>query len=158
MSLSIKDKLKTKIALYEHCQQYIQSLLADARRGIDESRAAANLEEKSSAGDKFETHRAMMHLQMESFIKRRRVAEDQETQLLSLQIKSMSHVQLGALVTTDQRNYFIAVSAPAVVIDGTSYICLSTAAPLFLAMRGLSAEDWIEWGDDEEGIEILSIH
>ena len=156
--MSIEEKLKVKMFLYEHCQQYVQSLLADARRGIDESRAAANQEEKSSAGDKFETHRAMMHLQMESFIKRKMVAEEQETQLLSLLIKPMSQVQLGALVQTDEHHYFIAVSAPAVVYAGVRYICLSTDAPLYLAMRGLSADDWFEWGDHEDGIELVSVN
>ena len=156
--MSIEDTLKIKTLLYDHCLHYVQSLLDDADRGIRESREAANLEEKSSAGDKFETHRAMMHLQMESFIKRKKVAQALEKQLLSLQIKFMSHIQLGALIRTDQGDYFVGVSAPRVVLQGITYVCLSVDAPLYLAMQGLTSEDWIDWVGHKEGIEILNVY
>ena len=152
----IEVQLHLKRTLYEHCQEYVQSLLAEALRGIKTSREAANQEEKSSAGDKFETQRAMMHLQMESFIKRHGVAEELETELLSLIIKPQIHVELGALIEVEGRHYFIGVSAPSVTIGGVVYTCLSTEAPLYIAMRGLSAGDWLEWRGDEIEIQAIS--
>lgn len=155
--MSLEEQMQIKMCLYDHCQKYVLGLLAEARRGVHESREAANLEEKSSAGDKFETHRAMMHLQMESFIKRSSVAESLEFQLSTLRIRPMSQVQLGALVETEERWYFIAVSAPSIEIGGIKYTCISTDAPLFHALQGAIAGDWIEWGEDEEEIEIVSV-
>ena len=155
--MSETEKLNIKSALLEHCRAYVQALLDEARRGIKESREAANQEEKSSAGDKFETHRAMMHLQMESFIQRYEVAERLEDQLLSLMVQPVYRVGVGALVETEERVYFIAVSAPPLTLEGASYTCLSIEAPLYQAMRGLGAGDWIEWGGEDEEIEIIDV-
>ena len=66
---------EAKKRLYDHCRAYIDGLLTVAEEGIAEAQKAASQEGKSSAGDKFETHRAMMHLQLESFIRRLEVAE-----------------------------------------------------------------------------------
>ena len=57
-----------KIELYQHCLSYVQNLIQQAQSGLKASQAAANSEEKSSAGDKFETNRAMMHLQMKALL------------------------------------------------------------------------------------------
>lgn len=151
------DPQAIKAELLAHCQAYVSKLLMEASDGIHRSREAANQEEKSSAGDKFETQRAMMHLQMESFIERLEVARRLETELMSLKLQSRSAVELGALIQTDSGIYFIAVSAPSIELGSVAYTCLSREAPLYLAMQGLAEGDWFEWGEEGEESAILRI-
>jgi len=151
------DPMSVKRALLEHCQAYVSRVLSEAHSGVERSREAANMEEKSSAGDKFETQRAMMHLQMESFIERLEVARRLEAELALLRIQPMDTVELGALVELEGRAYFVAVSAPVCAVDGVRYTCLSREAPLFLAMRGLREGDWVEWGGEDEELELTRV-
>ena len=155
------DFLEIKKHLYTHCQRYVDDLIHRAQRGIYEAQKEASREQKSSAGDKFETHRAMMHLQMESFMSRLQVAQELDQLLSQIPLHSQQKVSLGSLVKTDYGLYFIALSAPACLIGNQEYICLSPQAPFYQAMQGLKAGDWIEWSlpnNDEDEIEILAIY
>ena len=148
-----------KAELYQHCCDYVQGLINQAQSGLKNSQKAANMEEKSSAGDKFETNRAMMHLQMEGFIKRLDHAQELEKTLLSLTITPRYKVGLGALVETDRGWYFIGVSAPKIIINQQHVTCLSTEAPVFKALQGKQADDWVEFSlnGEEDYIEILRV-
>ena len=149
--LSIKEEL------YAHCEAYVTALLERAEEGIRASQEEASREQKSSAGDKFETHRAMMHLQMESYIKRQEVAEGLMAALQRLSLQSGALIQAGSLVGTDQGFYFISISAPALSLEGDRYLCLSPDAPLARAMLGAQAGDWVEWsvGEEERELEVF---
>ena len=148
-----------KAELYQHCCDYVQELINQAQSGLKNSQKAANMEEKSSAGDKFETNRAMMHLQMEGFIKRLDHAQELEKTLLSLTITPRYKVGLGALIETDRGWYFIGVSAPKIKINQQYVTCLSTEAPVFKALQGKQADDWVEFNlnGEEDYIEILRV-
>lgn len=148
-----------KIELYQHCLNYVQNLIQQAQSGLKASQAAANSEEKSSAGDKFETNRAMMHLQMESFIKRLDHAQQLEKTLLSITLKPLFKVGLGALVETDRGWYFIGVSAPKLSINHQNIACISTESPLFKALQGKQKDDWAEFNHNgvEDYIEVFKV-
>ena len=51
--------------LYELCCTYADSRIRVAQEAIQQAQQAANMEEKSTAGDKYETGRAMAHLEKE---------------------------------------------------------------------------------------------
>lgn len=153
--------LEIKNQLYGHCQQYVDDLILRAQKGIYDAQQEAGREQKSSAGDKFETHRAMMHLQMESFMSRLQVAQELDQLLNQVPLETQQKVSLGSLVITDQGFFFVALSAPSCLIGNQEYTCLSPQAPFYHAMRGLQAGDWIEWSlpnSDEDEIEILAIY
>jgi hypothetical protein len=151
------DILKSQ--LYQHCLDYVDELIHNAEKGLAQAQHDANQEEKSSAGDKFETHRAMMHLQMESFIKRLSVAEALQRTLYTLSLTHKYKVSLGALVETDRGHYFIGVSAPALTLEGITYTFLSPEAPLYKILEGKREGDWVEWllRGEETLIEIISV-
>ena len=150
-----------KEQLYDHCRDYVDHLLNVAKSGISDAQEAANQEGKSSAGDKFETHRAMMHLQLEGFIKRLEVAELLDRILLALSPTLITdEVRPGALVETDRGMYYIAVSAPPIELASERYICLSIDAPIYKAIAGHSADDLVEWcapNGEEEWSDIISV-
>ena len=157
--MSVTSSIKS--ALYQHCRLYVEEKINLARQGISQSQQAASQEGKSSAGDKFETHRAMMHLELEGFISRLEVAEAMERVLLSiLDTKPHDEVRLGALVETDRGHYYIAVSAPMMRIGEIDYRCISTEAPLYKALAGKRADELVEWRTplgEEEWIDIVSV-
>ena len=56
-----------KDELYKKCVQIIENQILLAQQGIENAQQAANEETKSSAGDKYETTRAMMQIEIENF-------------------------------------------------------------------------------------------
>ena len=52
-----------KHSLLHKCHEFVESRISNARNALDEAQQAANEETKSSAGDKYNTERAMMQIE-----------------------------------------------------------------------------------------------
>ena len=57
--------MEIKQKLYNKCVSLVEEKLELLQKAIDESQKALSSESKSTAGDKHETGRAMIHLEME---------------------------------------------------------------------------------------------
>ncbi len=66
------------------------------------------------------------------------------------------HVERGAVVLTDQRDFFIAVSSEQVEVEGKKIFGMSEKAPLYAQMRGLKAGDSFQF--NETKYKILDIY
>ncbi len=66
------------------------------------------------------------------------------------------HVEKGAVVSTDQRDFFIAVSSEEVVVDGKKIFGMSEKAPLYGQMKGLKTGDTFQF--NETKYKILDIY
>jgi len=131
--------LSIKQQLFAHCEQYIHQKITNAQKAIAEAQQAANEETKSSAGDKYETGRAMMQLEKEKHATQ--LNEGLKLQKVLAQITPNSthqEVGLGSLVVTSQANYYIAISAGKVTIDQQNYFIISLASPIGQALKDLS--------------------
>jgi transcription elongation GreA/GreB family factor len=130
--------LEIKQQLYQRCQAYLAQRITNAQEAIQAAQASANDEIKSSAGDKYETGRAMMQLEMEK--NSIQLAEALKLKRLLDQIRvdqSPPAIQPGSLVITDQGNFFIAISVGQLVVEGKTYIALSAESPLGAKLKGL---------------------
>lgn len=134
--------LEIKKKLYEQCQAYLAQRIATAQDAIKASQASANDETKSSAGDKYETGRAMMQLEMEKdgaqlaeAIKLKRILDNIKID------RRTSVVQPGSLVITDQSNFFIAISVGQVILENKLYLVVSAESPIGAKLIGLKTEE-----------------
>ena len=103
---------------------------------------SANEETKSSAGDKYETGRAMAqierdrHAQLFDQLRQERAVLDRIDPDFVFQ-----RVGLGALVTTSVGAFFVSVSAGMVVVEGQKVIAMSPQSPLGASLMGKQAGD-----------------
>jgi hypothetical protein len=58
----MKLTITFKIRLFEHCKNEIERRVANFEYAMMDAQASANSEDKSSAGDKYETGRAMSQI------------------------------------------------------------------------------------------------
>jgi len=127
------DKIKSK--LYEKCLEYIDLRIQSAKSAMDVAQEAANSDTKSSAGDKYETTRAMM--QIEKDLSARRLSEalqiKAELEKIKINVISIS-VQPGSLVFTSDNIYFISISAGKINIDNQVYFAISAESPIGIAL------------------------
>jgi transcription elongation GreA/GreB family factor len=122
--------------------EYVQTRMAAAQQGIDEAQQAAKDDTKSSAGDKYETGREMAQQETD-----RNMAQLTEANKLKIALNLIStagvnnRVESGSVVTTNNGNFYIAISAGVLTVNADSYFAISPASPIGLKMKGLQAGD-----------------
>lgn len=117
--------------LFAQCVNYVDQRIAAARQEIDYAQASANAEEKSSAGDKYETGRAMAHLERDKASQQLQEAIKLKASLAQVNSSASKEViELGSVVTTTQGNFYLAISAGKLQVNDLQFFALSTASPL----------------------------
>lgn len=142
---------KTKV--HETCLEILEQKIVIARQGMEEAQASANNETKSSAGDKYETGRAMS--QRERDLHARQLAELMNMKKTLATVdprKTCSKVELGALVKTETSVYYISVSLGAVEIENQKFMAISAISPIAQAILNKKANDSFEWMKKETNI------
>ncbi len=133
-------KLKIKQKLFALCHSFIEERIATAKTAIEMAQNSANEETKSSAGDKYETGRAMAQLEIEKSSVQLAEALKQKKVLDQIFPESkMLIVQLGSLVYTNQGNYYLSIPAGKMEIDAITYYAISSASPIGAVLIGLKA-------------------
>jgi hypothetical protein len=125
------EKITFKNRLKQFVQTIIEQRIHAVRIAIDNAQQSANSEEKSSAGDKYETSRAMNHL-----------AKDMHARQLAENLKELSVLQAvdtgtihcdvnnGSFIECTEVSFFIAAGLGKQVIDGRPILFLSPNAPV----------------------------
>jgi transcription elongation GreA/GreB family factor len=131
-----------KKELYNLCINYVQKRMDTAIQAINAAQQAANEETKSSAGDKYETGRAMM--QQETDRNRTQLNEANKLMVALNHININTHSKIagpGSLVITNNGKFYIAVSAGTLVLNGEAYFAISPASPIGSILIGKNAGD-----------------
>ena len=125
------DKLNFKKRLLEHCKISIQRRIDAALLAMNNAQSSANSEEKSSAGDKYETSRAMSHLEKDMHA-RQLIANQHEMAALGSVDCARLHatVAAGTVVVCDEVKFFIAAGLGKILFEGETILVLSPNAPV----------------------------
>lgn len=120
-----------KKALFQACGDHIEKRITTIQQRLKSIEEARNEETKSSAGDKYETGRAMM--QMEEDKAKVQLSEAILTQNTLSKITldpSSDKVKPGSLVKTNKGFYFLAIGIGKLTIEGQVYYAVSTQSPI----------------------------
>ncbi|MGI4834462.1 MAG: hypothetical protein ACRYFK_13485 [Janthinobacterium lividum] len=133
--------LPPKAACYAACLAYVHERLAAARAGMAAAQESSNSETKSSAGDKYETGRAMAQQERD-----RHAAQLHEAQRLLADLQKLNPelpaaaVRLGALAATTLGVFYVSSGAGRLrTTEGQEFVAVSPSAPLMQALAGLGA-------------------
>jgi transcription elongation GreA/GreB family factor len=131
-----------KQLLLQQCISYVQNRIDNAEQAIKSAQQASNDDTKSSAGDKYETSREMMQQDTNRNLAQLTEASKLMVVLNRINIGSASpKADLGSLITTNNGNFFLAISAGTLTVDGQQYFAISPASPIGLKLQGLKAGD-----------------
>jgi len=123
--LAIKDKL------LEVCKNDVLQRINTIQKTLQSIESARNNESKSSAGDKFETGRAMMQIEEDKNKRQLQEALIAKNQLSQIKFnQKVQYVGLGSLVFTENATFFIAIGQGKKIIDEKIYYCISPDAPI----------------------------
>ncbi len=137
--------LKLKTRVHELCIQ----LVKDKIKLIDDlymsNQNALNSSTKSSAGDKHETSRAIIHLNQEKLSSQLLELNKSLRILFQIDIVEHSSVNMGSLFKTDHSTFYISIGLGKVSLNGVDIIIMSPVSPLSQRLIGLNQHDSIEF-------------
>ncbi len=129
--MSIEEKLRYKKELYQHCIEIIQQRINAALQAMQNAQDAANSEEKSSAGDKYETGRAISHLEKDMYARQLAANKNELAALLAVDNNTVhASVTTGSIVCCHNFNFFIAAGLGKILFKNETVYLLSPNAPV----------------------------
>lgn len=113
---------------------------------IKSAKESRNKDTKSSAGDKYETGRAMIQIEIEK-------NEVQLSKTMNLQkelskidlIKEFNKVEFGSLIQTNHGIYLISIGLGKIVVNNTAYYAISLASPIGQVLRDKIIGDEVQF-------------
>jgi len=131
-----------KSELFKACMQYVNQRADTVHQIIRSNQNALDSETKSSAGDKHETGRAMLQLEMEKASQQLAVVDEMKVVLSKIAgIKTSEIIKLGSLVITDHANYYLAISAGQIKISNNMFYAVSPISPIGKLLLGKTVGD-----------------
>lgn len=125
LSLSLKQ------SIHAACQNQIEDKLQSIQQRLKDIEESMGAETKSSVGDKYETGRAMLHLEKDKIMQQLATVLESKKALHQLNTtKIYQEAQAGALVQTNKGTYYLGVSLGKIILQEQTYFAISLAAPI----------------------------
>jgi transcription elongation GreA/GreB family factor len=142
-----------KDRIHAHCERVLLDKMAVLRKTIDQVMESVQGEEKSSAGDKFETARAMGQMEAVRISGQLSVLEHDLNILKNLNPAIVAKkIQVGSLVQTSSKWLFLSIGLGRLQIEGSELFAISAGSPLAQNLVGKLEGDEIHFGSNTETI------
>jgi transcription elongation GreA/GreB family factor len=139
-----------KQKLIKTCSNYLKDKINSLHAIINEVSEASNSESKSSAGDKHETSKAMMQLEIEKLGTQLNEAELQLVEFEKINFnKNFQCIEQGSLVETNKGYFLIASSIGKIIVDNKTVFVISSKSPLVIALAGKQQNDVLSFNGVE---------
>ena len=149
-------QLKIKEALFSQCESFVNKRLQTVEAVLSSNQKALQSETKSSAGDKHETGRAMLQLEMEKAGQQLVGITQMKVVLSKIDIlKTSKNACLGSVIITAKVSYFLSISAGQLVVADKSYFAISVSSPIGKLLLGKQEKEVISFNG--KTIEIIGI-
>ncbi|MGI4743696.1 MAG: hypothetical protein ACRYG7_51745 [Janthinobacterium lividum] len=147
----------SKLAFHAACLAYVQLRLDAARAGMAAAQESSNSETKSSAGDKYETGRAMAQQERD-----RHAAQLHEAQQLLATMQKLNpelasdSVRTGALAATSLGLFYLSIGAGKLITaEGQEFLAVSPGAPVAVALNGKRAGEAVVF--NSKAVQVIAV-
>jgi transcription elongation GreA/GreB family factor len=135
-----------KEELLEKVKELIERRMQTSYEAMEAAKNSANEEGKSSAGDKYETARAMGQLDREMNGRMYEQARQERLSLDKIDTETLfTKVAFGALVETTMGYFFISIGAGIIELNAIKFMVISQEAPIGQVIFGKSVKDTFEF-------------
>jgi transcription elongation GreA/GreB family factor len=151
------ENLKAKQQLLRFCHDFVDHRIATASQAMTSAQQAANEEGKNSAGDKYETGRAMMQIERDQAAEQLSEAMKLKKLLDTIDIERVTgRVALGSLVVSKNMLIFLAIGIGKANVEGLEYLIVAPHSPLGKALINKGVKDeFVINGDVKSIVNIL---
>lgn len=156
MTDNLLNERKLKSMIINRLKESIDEKTAIVKTEIQLAIETRDSESKSNVGDKYETTREMMQLEIEKNLVQLSKFEVLKNELSKIDIYKIHNcVEYGSLVTTNENRYYISIGLGKIGIDNEAFFCISLNSPLGKILQNKKAGEKISFQGKE--INILKI-
>lgn len=131
-----------KEILVDHLRKIIDLRIETANRDIQIAKESRDNETKSTAGDKYETGRAMVQFELEKNMEQLNKAIQLKNELAQIDLYGkFSATGFGCIVKTTHDNYFISIGLGKINIGQEIYYAISSASPIGIILNKKNTGD-----------------
>jgi transcription elongation GreA/GreB family factor len=147
--------LQFKQSVHHSCIEIIQNKLLSLRSEIAHLKESAEQETKSSMGDKYETARTMVQLEMNHLHQQQQQLQKQLNILHSIKVaRKRERADFGSLIkASDNCMYYLAVGMGQIELKGQRYIVISPASKLGKLFMGTRPGSTVRFED-----QLVAVH
>ncbi|MGK0412336.1 MAG: transcription elongation GreA/GreB family factor [Polaribacter sp.] len=150
------SQIKIKEALFRHCELFVNKRAETVQEIISSNQKALQSETKSSAGDKHETGRAMLQLEMEKASQQLEGIAIMNQILSKIAVANSGEVgHLGSIIITDKADYFLSISAGQLAVEEKNYFAVSVSSPIGKLLLGKRKNEVVVFNGNQ--IKIIQI-
>ncbi|MCH7397006.1 hypothetical protein MM236_03360 [Belliella sp. DSM 107340] len=145
-----------KPALLARSQEILRDQIKDIQEQLKNLQQSSEIEEKSSAGDKYETHQEVLNQNRDLLQKRLSSTKMMLNQINAVPVKPIATVEEGSLLEVPMGKVWVSVPMGKVNLDGVDYLLVSKESPLISALWGLKEGEEGEFRGSKVKIEKIS--
>lgn len=145
-----------KRTVYNKVKEELEHKIHLLQLTFDDLNSAVSSDSKSTAGDKHETGRAMLHLEQEKLSKQMLQFNQLQEALGKINPNTEhSTIQFGSLIHASNGYFFLSIGIGKITLGTTNVFCLSPTTPLGQQFISKKADDNITLNG--QSISILSV-
>ncbi len=136
------NHLSFKQKVYDRFSEVISNKVFSLQKTLQDLIESTRNETKSSAGDKYETARAMLQIEQDNVKKQLQHAFEQKAVYEKIDFNTGTEIiKKGSLVTTDKGYFLLSTSLGTIKVDGFLVIAISPQSPLGSKLIGLKISE-----------------
>jgi hypothetical protein len=144
MNDNILNDTQFKSLILNRLKDIIDEKAAIIKTEIELALETRDSETKSNVGDKFETTREMMQLEIEKNMVQLNKFDSQKNELLKIDVHRLHNkVEYGSLVFTSENKYYISIGLGKIEINNEPVFCISLNSPIGNILQNKKAGDKI---------------
>lgn len=135
-----------KESVYNYVQDEILKRAGEIQKALKSQKDSLKTASESTAGDKHNTSRAMMHIEEEKLGKQLAQLLQLKKVLSSINPKKQSiEVTLGSFIETNKGYLYIAIPLGRIELENTSIMCISLASPIGQTLQSKKAGESVQF-------------
>ena len=145
-----KEKTDLKKLLKDKAITILQERIHSSSQAMKEAQLAANDEGKSSVGDKYQTARAMAHIDRDIHARQLETAQKELAFIQKTDVSLFCKIiEVGAFVETNSGKYFFLLGLGPIEIVNEKIFFLSISSPIGKSFSGKEAGDMVIFNGKE---------
>ncbi len=126
-----------KELVFSRILKILDERIESLKLAIEYAKESRDNETKCTVGDKYETGRAMMQMELDKNRVQLNKTENQKYELSKINFqKEYNKVEFGSLAETSQGNYFVTAAFGKIEIGERNYYCISLVSPIGKILSG----------------------
>ena len=150
------EKIKFKELLKKECCFVLKKRSINSNSAMQDSQESANNQEKSSAGDKYETSRAMGQIDRDMYAYQLLETEKDMNIITNLEIDKINQViKPGSVFEINSQLIFVAIGLGTILVNNISVLVISYKSPLYEQLKFKSVGDLVFFKNENHQIETI---